>query len=100
MPDFDENYEEFEGSQTYHRSYELPGDMDKEDLANFILENSRGEDEGFYLIAGYGGEEDYISTQEWYIDDYDGAFDELDEDLDSYGVDNVSSVTVVYRGYL
>lgn len=102
MPDISEDYKEFEESGTYHHIFELPGNMDREDVEQFIRDNFGPNDENFHLIYEYyqNGEQQYRSTEGYYPDDADLAYDEMSDDADAYGVDSIVSISVTYIGYM
>lgn len=97
MPNIGEDYQEFENSGTYHRSFELPGDMDREEMINFALSNLGDNEEKIYLQ--YEDEdENYHSTWGYYPDEIEDLFDAMDDDADSYGIESIGAVVVTYVG--
>jgi hypothetical protein len=107
MDDFDwmDDFEikEFEGSETYHRSYDIPPEITPDELSEFIRSHGQENDDGYlvrYTWIDENGVEQTRSTWSHMLDDFEDWYPDFADDADQYEAGSPSGFQVVYMGAL
>jgi hypothetical protein len=99
----DFEYKEFEGSETYHRSFDLPGDMTPDEISEFIENHFDENDDGYlvrYSWIDADGETQTRSTWSHMPEDFEDWYPDFADDSDVYEAGSPSGFSVVYMGAL
>jgi len=101
--DIEPEYKEFEKAATYHRSFDIGGDVTPQDIMNFILDQKETGDDSYYVKYSWtddNGVEQWRSTRLREPEDFDLWFEDYETDTTNYGIGEASGFAVVFVGGL